>query len=226
MAKQSVLLVDDDTTLLELLSDHVRMAGYRCLTASTGMNGLELATAEQPNLIVLDVMMPDVDGWEICKRLRATSNIPIIMLTAKSEEFDKLHGFRLGVDDYVTKPFSFAEMVARIGAVLARSQTHPDSNNRQIISGDLVIDFDQHRVTVVDNVIDLTPTEYRLLEVLARYINRTVSTEQLLDEVWGSAYDQVDQVKHFVWSLRKKIERDPGDPEHILTERGYGYRFE
>ncbi len=226
MAKQSVLLVDDDMTLLELLSDHVRMAGYRCLTASTGLNGLQLATDEQPNLIVLDVMMPDMDGWEICKRLRTTSNIPIIMLTAKGEEFDKLHGFRLGVDDYVTKPFSFAEMVARIGAVLTRSQAHRTDNNRQFTSGDLVIDFDQHRVTVAGDVIDLTPTEYRLLEVLAHYINRTIPTERLLDEVWGSAYDQVDQVKHFIWSLRKKIERDPGDPVHIITERGFGYRFE
>ncbi|MER3514780.1 MAG: DNA-binding response regulator, partial [Chloroflexota bacterium] len=121
MAGQTVLLIDDDTTLLELLSDHLRMAGYRPLVASNDPSGLRLAAEAGPDLVVLDVMMPEMDGWEVCERLRRRSSVPIIMLTAKDQEMDKLRGFRLGVDDYVTKPFSFAELVARVGAVLARA---------------------------------------------------------------------------------------------------------
>jgi DNA-binding response OmpR family regulator len=171
-------------------------------------------------------MMPGMDGWEVCKHLREDSAVPIIMLTAKGEEFDKLYGFRLGVDDYVTKPFSFAELVARIGAVLARTQ-HRLESNQEVTRGDLNIDFDQRRVSVAGTFIDLTPTEYRLLETLARHSNRTVPTEKLLEEVWGPEYQgQLDQVKHYIWSLRQKIERDPGDPQHIVTDRGFGYRFE
>lgn len=225
MSGQTILLIDDDETLLELLGDHVSMAGYRCLTANQSMTGLRLATAEQPDLVVLDVMMPEMDGWTACKRLREESAVPIIMLTAKGEEFDKLRGFRLGVDDYVTKPFSFAEMVARIGAVLARAQWGVSGQSQT--SDELVIDFDRRNVSIAGMVVDLTPTEYRLLEILARNARRTVSAETLLDKVWGPTYDgQFDQVKHYVWSLRKKIEHDPGDPRHIITERGFGYRFE
>jgi len=174
----------------------------------------------------LDVMMPDTDGWEVGRRLREQSTVPIIMLTAKGEEFDKLRGFRLGVDDYVTKPFSFAELTARVGAVLARA-THAPASTHRVTSGDLAIDFDQRRVTIADRMIDLTPTEYHLLELLARHAHRTVPTERLLVDVWGSAYaGEVEHVKHYIWALRKKIEADPGDPKHLITERGFGYRFE
>jgi DNA-binding response OmpR family regulator len=228
MDKRTILLIDDDETVLELLGDHIRVSGYQCLTALNGRVGLQLVTEEKPDLIVLDVMMPDMDGWEVCKRVRVQSAVPIVMLTAKQEEFDKLRGFRLGVDDYVTKPFSFAELVARIGAILARTRRHDRLEiSQQVNSDDLTLDFDSHRVWVAGASIDLTPTEYRLLEALARYASRTVPTEQLLREVWGPEYDgQFDQVKHYIWSLRRKIERDPGDPQHIITERGYGYRFE
>jgi DNA-binding response OmpR family regulator len=146
------------------------------------------------------------------------------MLTAKGEEFDKLRGFQLGVDDYVTKPFSFAELVARVGAVLSRATT--EASNR-VTSDDLTIDFDQHRVTLADQIVDLTPTEYRLLETLARNANHTLPIESLLTNVWGRQYSgETKHVKHYIWTLRKKIEADPGDPKHILTERGFGYRFE
>jgi two-component system KDP operon response regulator KdpE len=148
------------------------------------------------------------------------------MLTAKSEEIDKLRGFRLGVDDYVTKPFSFAELLARIGAVLARAERGALSSH-QLVCGDLKIDFDQRRVTVAERIIELTPTEYRLLEFLARNANRTVPTETLLVQVWGAEYaGEIEHVKHFIWTLRKKIETDPGDPQHLITERGFGYRLE
>lgn len=226
MAGQTVLLVDDDEILLEMLSDHVRAAGYRCLVASSGVTGLQVAADAKPDLVVLDVMMPGMDGWEVCRQLREYSSIPIILLTAKGEEFDKLRGFRLGVDDYVTKPFSFAELVARIGAVLARTR-HGAEVGQQVISGDLTVDLDQRRVTVAGKPIDLTPTEYRLLETLAHHANSIVPVEHLLREVWGTEYSgEVEHVKHYIWSLRQKIERDPGDPEHIITERGFGYRFE
>ena len=223
---QKILLIDDDPTLCELVADHLNSAGYQALIAPDGVSGLRLASEAEPDLIVLDIMMPGMDGWDVCTRLRAGSTVPIILLTAKSEEIDKLRGFRLGVDDYVTKPFSFAELVARVGAVLSRLERLGTPSD-VFKSGGLMIDFDQRRVTVVGRTIDLTRTEYRLLELLARHANRTVPTEWLVEQVWGMEYSgEVDQVKHFVWSLRKKIEADPGDPKHLITERGYGYRFE
>lgn len=226
MNKWKILLVDDDQTLLELLADHLRTAGYDPITAHSGSEGLDLFYRESPDLVVLDVMMPGLDGWEVCRELRQSSSVAVIMLTAKGEEIDKLRGFRLGIDDYVTKPFSFAELAARIGAVLGRAATKSPPAHF-IRRGDVVIDLDQRRVTVSGQVVDLTPTEYRLLEALARHIGRTVPTERLLEEVWGREYaGELEHVKHYVWSLRRKIEADPGDPNHILTERGFGYRFE
>ena len=233
MSKATILLIDDDTTLLDLLSSHLQTAGYRPLTAPDGASGLRLAAESHPDLVVLDVMMPGMDGWQVVEHLRSRNapanhldRVPIIMLTAKGEEIDKLRGFRLGVDDYVTKPFSFAELTARVGAVLARA-THPPALTHNVTSGDLTIDFDERRVMIAGRPVDLTPTEYHLLETLARHANRTVPTETLLVDVWGPEYGgEVEHVKHFIWALRKKIETDPGNPQHILTERGFGYRFE
>jgi len=226
MAEPTVLLIDDDPTLLELLADHLSTAGYRSVIAPNGHDGLHQVHLIQPDLVVLDVMMPDMDGWEVCQRLRKESAVPIIMLTAKGEEIDKLRGFHLGVDDYVTKPFSFAELAARVGAVLARAR-HGTQPQRRVTSGNITIDLDAHRVTVDGRLAELTPTEYRLLALLAEQSPRTIPTEQLLLEVWGPEYaGEVKHVKHYIWSLRQKIEADPGDPQHILTERGFGYRFE
>jgi DNA-binding response OmpR family regulator len=226
MTAEKILLIDDDETMLTLLAEHIQMVGYSPLTASSGQIGLELAVQDNPDLIVLDVMMPGMDGWQVCEQLRKTTSIPIIMLTAKSEEVDKLRGFHLGVDDYVTKPFSFAELVARIKAILARSRHFIDPIGI-VESGDITVDFDQRRVTIADQIVDLSPTEYRLLETLTRNAQRTVPTEQLLKEVWGPEYSgEIEHVKRYIWSLRKKVERDPGNPQHILTERGFGYRFE
>ena len=231
MTGQTILLIDDDATLLELLSGHLQTAGYRPVTASDGPRGLRLAAGACPDLVMLDVMMPGMDGWEVCERLRGKDApagrpypIPVIMLTAKGGEIDKLRGFRLGVDDYVTKPCSCAELAARVGAVLARAQTTP---NHIVTSGNLIIDFDQRRVMMAGHPIDLTLTEYHLLETLARHADRTVPVETLLVAVWGPGYaGEVEHVKHYIWALRKKIEADPGDPKHVLTERGFGYRFE
>lgn len=223
---KTIVLIDDDPVLLELVANQLQTAGYRAQTASDGITGLQVVAESKPDLVVLDVMMPGMDGWELCRQLRDKSPVPVIMLTAKSEEIDKLRGFRLGVDDYVTKPFSFAELLARIGAVLARAERNIGSSH-QLICGDLKINFDQRRVSVAERVVELTPTEYRLLEFLARHINRTVPTVTLLREVWGAEYaGEIEHVKHFVWTLRKKIETDPGDPQHLITERGFGYRLE
>jgi len=226
MNNEKIVVIDDDTTLLELLSDHLTAAGYQAEIASDSVTGLQLAKQGDPSLVILDVMMPEMDGWEVCARLRQVSSVPIIMLTAKDEELDKLRGFHLGVDDYVTKPFSFAELVARVGAILARSAPENGANKR-LASGSLVIDFENRRVTVSDKIVDLTPTEYRLLETLASAPGRAIATESLLKNVWGPEYaGELKHVKHYIWSLRKKIESDLGNPHHILTERGFGYRFE
>jgi two-component system KDP operon response regulator KdpE len=226
MSNPKILLIDDDATLRELLSEHLQTAGYQPLIAENGPTGLRLASETKPDLVVLDLMMPGMDGWTVCERLRSASSVPIILLTAKSEELDKLRGFRLGVDDYVTKPFSFAELTARVHAVLSRV-TRPETSIHVLTSGDLTIDFDQRRLLVAGHPVELTRTEYRLLEVLAHHPNRTIATEWLVEEVWGASYaGEVEQVKHFIWMLRKKIEADPGNPKHLITERGFGYRFE
>lgn len=226
MPANTILLIDDDAVLLELLSDHIHMAGYQTISASNGASGIDKALEQRPNLVILDVMMPKMDGWEVIEQIRQSQYMPIIMLTAKGEEVDKLRGFRLGVDDYVTKPFSFAELVARIGAVLARTKAHLNAK-KFYEANDLIIRFDERSVTIKGMEISLTPTEFRLLEALSKYPGRVIPTEQLLNEVWGHTYEgEFEHVKHYIWSLRKKIEKDPGDPKHIITERGFGYRFE
>ncbi len=226
MNNHKILLIDDDQTLLELLSDHFRNAGWEVETAASGVAGLDIADQAVPDLIILDVMMPGMDGWKVCQHLRQRTDTPIIMLTAKDQELDKLRGFRLGVDDYVTKPFSFAELTARAGAVLARVKKHR-ALEQIFTSGDFTINFEQRRVTKKGEVIDLTPTEYKLLEILVRHAGRTIPSEKLLQDVWGAEYgNETEHVKHYIWSLRKKLETDPGNPQYILTERGFGYRFE
>ncbi len=222
----TVLVVDDDATLLDLLGGHLERTGYRVLTAADGTDALRLLAEDTPDLLLVDVMMPGMDGWVLCRRIRLRSSAPIILLTAKSGEIDKLRGFELGVDDYVTKPFSFAELTARIGAVLARA-TAPRVPSTRIVRDDLSIDLDRREVTRAGERIDLTPTEFRLLDTLVREAGRTLSTDQLIEHVWGDRYaGETEHVKHYIWSLRRKLERDPGDPRHVLTVRGFGYRFE
>jgi DNA-binding response OmpR family regulator len=220
-----VLAIDDDATLLGLLAEHLAKANYRVITAASGAAGLQTFDDHHPDLIILDVMMPGMDGWAVGERLRETSDVPLIMLTAKSDEQDRLRGFRLGVDDYVVKPFSFAELVARVGAILARSRralpvTHP----APIVRGDVVIDLAERRVTRGGQPVRLTPTEFRLLAALAEQPGHTVAPEALLARVWGSEYgDNVENVKRYIHYLRQKLETDAEHPQLILTERGFGY---
>jgi DNA-binding response OmpR family regulator len=221
-----VLLVDDDQTLLKLLGEFLRDQEFEVFEAPSGASGIRLAYEMHPDIVLLDVMLPGMDGWEICARLREMSRVPIIMLTAKATEADKLRGFRLGVDDYVTKPFSFAELVARIQAVLARALADGRKEAAHIIYGDIVLDLERYRATINGRVLDLTPTEFRLLEALVRRAGRVATEAELVQEVWG-AYRQDDTalVRRYILMLRKKLEADPSNPNHILTVRGFGYRL-
>jgi two-component system KDP operon response regulator KdpE len=228
MSKGRILVVDDDKTLVRLMREALSKAEYDVITAANGIDALQELYAKQPDLILLDVMMPRMDGWETAQRVRQMSHVPIIMLTAKDEEGDKLKGFAVGVDDYVIKPFSFAEIIARVQAVLNRARQVPaDHKPKRYASGNLVIDTDSRRVTKGDQAIELTPTEYRLLATLAENSGRVLSHEQLLNKVWGYEFgEDTGYVKRYIWYLRRKIEDDPRKPEHILTERGFGYVFQ
>ncbi len=224
--RPSVLLIDDDSTLRELLAHQFQLAGYGVRACADGTTGLESFLADRPDLVVLDVMMPGTDGWAVCGEVRRVSDTPVILLTARSMELDKLTGFRLGADDYLTKPFSVAELLARAAAVLARYQA-TGRRGEGVESDDLAIAFRSRRVRLDGEEVALTPTEYRLLEAVARRGGDPVATEHLLREVWGPLYaGETDLVKHFVWSLRRKLEKDPSRPRHIRTVRGYGYRFD
>jgi DNA-binding response OmpR family regulator len=220
-----VLVIDDEATLLGLLAEHLSRATYRVITTTSGTIGLQTFYDHHPDLVILDVMMPKMDGWAVCERIRETSDVPIIMLTAKGEEQDRLRGFRLGVDDYVVKPFSFAELVARAGAILARNRRAPPENRpANIVRGDLIIDLAERRVTRGGQPVHLTPTEFRLLAALAEQPGHTLAPKALLVKVWGSEYaDDIDNVKRYIHYLRQKLEADADHPQLILNERGFGY---
>jgi len=224
--KHKILLVDDDKTLLSFLSEFLSDK-FEVVTANSGTEALRKAYSEQPRIVVLDVMMPGMDGWEVVARLRELSTIPIILLTGKTAEADKLRGFSLGVDDYVTKPFSFAELSARIAAVLGRAQRRTGTLENVIIVDQLIIDLNRREVRLENDLINLTPTEFRLLEILARRHGKAVSEEELTKKVWGQ-YRREDStvLRRYIWSLRNKIEEDPANPRWIVNVRGYGYMLE
>jgi two-component system KDP operon response regulator KdpE len=227
MGRSRVLVIDDDLSLLRLLRRALEKAEFDVSLASNGAEGLKELYQCKPDIVLLDVMMPRMDGWEVCRRIRELSDVPILMLTAKSEEEDKVRGFRLGVDDYVTKPFSFAELTARIEAVLHRASDRSPIGKPRIYSGKgLLLDVAGHRVTLNENRVELTPTEFRLLAALAEGNGQVIPTERLLQVVWGDEYlGEFEHVKRYVWRLRSKIEKDPRKPELVLTERGIGYRL-
>ena len=222
---KKILLIDDDQALLHLLGEFLKGDTFDVISALSGSAGLRLAYEQRPDLILLDVMLPGMDGWEVCARLREMSNVPIIMLTAKTTENDKLRGFRLGVDDYVTKPFSFAELVARIQAVLSRAKIS-GSNSGYLIHGGVTLDTEKYQAFFKGSELELTPTEYRLLEALVRRAGKVASEQELVHEVWGQ-YRSEDTalVRRYILMLRKKLEADPSNPKYILTVRGFGYRL-
>lgn len=222
-----ILLVDDDNTLLHFLEEYLLKEGYDVVAADRGHKALRLFYSEQPDLVVLDVMMPGMDGWELCARIRELADVPILMLTAKTDEADKLRGFRLGVDDYVTKPFSLAELGARVGAILARSQLKQDQETRVFTTGPLHVDLRKREALLHGEPLELTPTEFRLLAALVRRLGEAVSRETLIEDAWGEARQGGGStLRRYIWLLRQKIEHDPGHPRLIVTVRGFGYRLE
>ncbi len=230
-----ILVVDDETALVELVRSYLEREQYEVLTAADGRTALELARAAQPDLVVLDVMLPILDGIEVCRQLRQFSDAYVIMLTARAEEIDKLLGLTIGADDYLTKPFSPRELVARIKARLRRprhaaaglrtgSEPPDDTPAPQHWDG-LLIDEAQHEVTLHGQLVELTAREFALLVALARHPGRVFTRTQLLERVWGDAYYDEHVVDVHIGNLRKKLEADLAHPQYLETVRGVGYRF-
>ncbi len=225
MPKQ-ILIVDDDPTLLRFFGEYLTGEGYQVITARNGSEALRAAFQNRPDLVILDVMMPGMDGWEVCARIREMSSIPVILVTGKTSEADKLRGFKLGADDYVTKPFSFAEVAARIRAVLVRIGATQNADSSIIHIRDLTIHLDKRSVYRGNVEIILTPTEFRLLEYLARHQERAIPEDELAKAVWGNSREEESStVRRYIFLLRQKVEKDPTRPEIVKTLRGYGYRM-
>lgn len=219
-----ILVIEDDPAILELLTFRLEQEGYHPITADTGRAGLQLFEDEQPDLIVLDLMLPEMDGLEVCRRIRKTSSVPIIMLTAKELEGDRVGGLRTGADDYVTKPFSVPELLARIEAVLRRARIRPE--NSQLRADDLLLDRKRRRVFVADQEIDLTPKEFDLLALLMIHRGEPIQRERLLEKIWGYEFaGGTRTLDVHVRRLRQKIGDDPHRPRFIETVHGVGYRF-
>ncbi len=223
-----VLVVDDEPRMIGFIRMNLELEGYQVLEAHNGIEALEIIRTQLPDLVLLDVMMPEPDGFETLRMLREFSTIPVIMLTAKGEEDDKVYGLELGADDYVTKPFGSRELSSRVRAVLRRAEMPSASPEQAVLKIDdrLSVDFNRREVIVKGEHIKLRPTEYRLLYHLIENAGWTVPHEQLLAKVWGYEYrDETHYVRLYVNYLREKIEEDPSNPKYILTERGVGYRF-
>ena len=223
----TVLVVDDEPRLADVVRMNLEVEGYRVLTAANGMEALARLTQDLPDLVVLDVMMPEMDGFETLKRLREVSSVPVIMLTVRAEEADRIKGLEIGADDYLTKPYSPRELQTRIKAVLRRAFAPvPARRRRIVVDEDLTIDFDSREVWVRGGKVTLRPTEYRLLYHLVNNAGRLMTHDTLLSKVWGHEYrDESHYLRLYITYLRQKLERDPAHPKYILTERGMGYRF-
>jgi two-component system alkaline phosphatase synthesis response regulator PhoP len=223
--QELILVVDDEPKIVKLTRDYLVKDGYRVISASDGINALELARSEKPDLVVLDLMLPGMDGLEVCRTLRQEGDIPIIMLTARSEETDQVVGLELGADDYITKPFSPRTLVARVRAVLRRAQglRKPQTN---IHAGDLEIDLDGHRVILKGEIVHLTPNEFHILTLLAQHQGQLLSREQIVDQLHGISLESFDRsIDSHIKNLRRKLETDQAHPFYIKTVYGEGYRF-
>ena len=226
--KQHILAVDDDPQLLRLVTKNLQLEGYDVEAASDGQQALDQIEAAKFDLVILDVMMPKLDGFAVCERVREFSNVPIIILTALGQDHDKIRGLDLGADDYLTKPFSVAELLARVRAVMRRSELatgHDGQSLRPTVTlGELAIDFGQHQVTLAEKDVELTPIEYRLLAYLAQNAGRVVTQDLLLEHVWGEEYAGESHLLQVNMNrLRHKIEVDPANPQYLLTKTGVGY---
>ncbi len=227
LERRRILVVDDEERMVRFIRLNLEHDGFHVSEAFNGKQALERLRDKTPDLILLDVMMPDLDGFEVLKMIREVSNVPVIMLTAKGEEDDRVRGLELGADDYVTKPFSPRELVSRARAVLRRTETASGSMHGLIeVDERLKIDFDRREIWLEGKIVKLRPTEYRLLYHLVQNAGWVVSHDQLLAKVWGYEYrDEPHYVRLYINYLRQKLEADPANPKYILTERGVGYRF-
>ncbi len=227
LAGSRVLVVDDETRMIDFIRMNLELEGAKILSAKNGLEALDQVRRHNPDLILLDIMMPQLDGYETLRMLREFSSIPVVMLTAKGEEEDIVKGLELGADDYITKPFGVRELVSRVKAVLRRVQSTTEHGQALLkIDDRLSIDFNNHEVIVEGKPIKLRPTEYRMLYHLIENVGWTVPHEQLLAKVWGYEYrDETHYVRLYINYLREKIEEDPANPKYVLTERGIGYRF-
>jgi two-component system KDP operon response regulator KdpE len=224
--KGRILVVDDEPRYIQAIRINLEASGYQVLTARDGQTAIELAAREAPDLILLDIRMPGLDGYEVCQCIREFSTVPIIMLTARSDCAGKVKGLDIGADDYVTKPFSADELVARVQAALRRASLAEQESAPVFHAGDLTVDFAQRRVFVSDQEVNLTPTEYRLLCELTRHAGQTLVLEYLLEKVWGTGYEgDVHLLWQVIHRLRQKVERDPQHPQYIQTRPGIGYVF-
>lgn len=227
MNGRKILIVDDEARLVDVLKAYLERDGYKVIAAYDGKQALAQARREKPDLILLDLMLPEIDGMEVCRTLRKESETPIIMLTARSEEADKLIGLELGADDYVTKPFSPREVVARVRAVLRRAQSTRQAEVEAVAVGDLVVDQARHEVRRGDEAIALTPTEFDLLWALANNQGRVLSRLQLMEKALGESYEGYERtIDAHIKNLRRKIERDPAHPRYVHTVFGVGYKCE
>ncbi|MBN1486365.1 MAG: response regulator transcription factor [Anaerolineae bacterium] len=223
--KETILLIEDDEALAQLVQLLLERAGYNVLTANNGEAGLAKAEETPPALILLDILMPDMDGWHVYEALRRITDAPILFLTALGDEHNVAYGLGLGADDYIVKPFGYKELVTRVKAALARARR---ARGEQTIfqTGNLWVNLDTHEVKVDNRLVSLTPTEFSLLSALVQDAGRTVNHDTLLRRVWGPEYsNRRDYLKLYIWYLRQKIESDPRNPKRIVSERGQGYRL-
>jgi DNA-binding response OmpR family regulator len=222
---KSILVVDDEPKIVQLARDYLEHAGFAVVTARDGREALQAVRQSRPDLVVLDLGLPELDGLDVTRTLRRDSNLPIVMLTARDDEVDKLLGLELGADDYLTKPFSPRELVARVKAVLRRSEVAAEKSDI-IRAGDVELDVPRMRTVVAGRTVDLTPTEFQLLATLARRPGRIFTRGQLLDEVRGVTFESYERaIDTHIKNLRRKIEPDPRQPRYLLTVYGVGYRF-
>lgn len=229
---EKILIVDDEPSIVESIKYNLQKEGFSTATAADGREALEVFEREKPNLIVLDLMLPNLSGQEVCKYVRKKSQVPIIMLTAKGNELDRVVGFEIGADDYIIKPFSMRELVARVQAVLRRTATFAtiDGTAENIVIGVFDLNAKRHEIRLAGKKLDLTLKEYKILELLMRHAGQVLTRDVLLDRVWGEDYfggfGDTKTLDVHIRRLRKKIEKDPSYPEFIQTVRGVGYRFE
>lgn len=225
---KKILVVDDESKIADVVKSYLEHGGYEVYTAYSGKRAIELFTEVNPDLIILDLMLPDISGEEICNRIRKNSSVPIIMLTAKVSDDEVIHGLDIGADDYVLKPFSPKQLLARVAAVLRRTVKETDTDETKIIfeNGDLVIDSFIHEIRKSGNIINLTPNEYKILLTMARYPKKTFTREELISMALGEDFEGFDRtVDTHIKNLRQKIEDDPKEPKYLMTVHGIGYRF-